>query len=72
VRILSSDFLKLSDPIWVGDLGTEAKNGFFYIILVLISMAFGSLPLAECSITNFFKAKPLKVVDGYYHDIKCA
>jgi hypothetical protein len=29
VRILSSRFFTLNDPIWGDDLGTEAKNDFF-------------------------------------------
>jgi hypothetical protein len=35
-------FLHSVNPsICLGDLGTEAKNGFFSIILVLISVDFG-------------------------------
>jgi hypothetical protein len=48
-------FLTLSDSIWVGDLGTEAKcRFFFFFILVLISMDFGLLPHAECSVKTIF------------------
>jgi hypothetical protein len=36
VKLLSSRFT-LNDPIWVGYLGTEAKNGFFGVLVVHIS-----------------------------------
>jgi hypothetical protein len=44
-------FFTLNYPIRVGDLGTEAKMKFFFI-LVLILMAFGFLPHAESSAKN--------------------
>jgi hypothetical protein len=50
-------FFTLNNPIWVVGLGTEAKNDFF-LILVLISMDFGFLPHTECSVNNFFNAAP--------------
>ncbi len=40
-------FFTLSDSTWVGDLGTEAKNGF---------LDFGFLPYAECSVKKDFSA----------------
>ena len=45
-------FFTLSDTIWIGDIATEPKNGFF-IILVLISMDFEILQQAECLVKKF-------------------
>jgi hypothetical protein len=54
-------FFTLSDTIWLADLGTEPKMGFFYIIFGLISMDFGFLPQAECSVKiRFVRSKERK------------
>ncbi len=45
-------FFTLSDHILVGDLGTEAKNGFVYYFGPDFD-DFGFLPHAACSV-NFF------------------
>ncbi len=42
-------FFALSEPIWVGDLGTETKNPFF-INRLLILMVFGFLTHTECAV----------------------
>jgi hypothetical protein len=52
MRILSSRFFTLSDPIWLGDLGTEAKNRFFYHFGPDYD-EFGFLPHAEFSVNLF-------------------
>jgi hypothetical protein len=44
-------FFTLSEPIWVGDLGT-AKKIFFFIALPMISMVFGFLPHTECAVNK--------------------
>jgi hypothetical protein len=42
-------FFTLSDPFWVGDLGTEANYGFFYHFGPdFLKMDFGFLPHAKC------------------------
>ncbi len=57
MKILELAFT-LSDPIWLGDLGTEAKDRFFH----QFSHDFGGfwffLPHAEGSVKYFFKARP--------------
>ncbi len=41
-------FFALSEPIWVGDLGTKQKK-FFFSIWPLISIVFGFLPHTKCA-----------------------
>jgi hypothetical protein len=54
MRILEFAFLKLSDPIWLDDLGSEAKDRFFHQFSPDFDVC-GFLPHAECSVKYFFK-----------------
>ncbi len=44
-------FFALSEPIWVGDLGTKQKKIFFRI-WPLISIVYGFLPHIECAVNQ--------------------
>jgi hypothetical protein len=62
--VLSQDFLSsLSDPIWIGDVGAEAKNGFFYQFGSDFDGFWFFLSHAKCLVKKFyFKTRPkLKV-----------
>jgi hypothetical protein len=48
-------FFALSDPTWVVDLGTEAKNRFFYQFTPPDFDGFWFILYAECSINIFLK-----------------
>ncbi len=45
-------FFTLSEPIWVGDLGTEPKNPFFYNLTPDFECFCFFLPQTECAVNK--------------------
>jgi hypothetical protein len=68
-EIFERGFIKLSEPIWVGDFGTEPKIFFFHHFSPLILMVFGFLPHTGtvCAVKKKFEVRQkFKFVGGCF------